>query len=600
MLLRSLPDPAPKPAAPLSLAATLRRRRRLVLGANLATLVAVALAGGWAASVAGWRAVDMVLLLCVLAATPWNAIGFWNSAIGFWLLHVKRHGLSSAAPFLAASKDKPVTMRTAILMTLRNEDPERAISRLRAVKAELDQTPYGALFEYFVLSDTSRPDLAHAEEAAMAAWRAAEGGHGLHYRRRNDNEGFKAGNVRDFCRTHGAQFEVMLPLDADSLMGASAILAMVRIMQAHPRLGILQSLVVGLPSQSAFARLFQFGMRHGMRCYTLGSAWWGGDCGPYWGHNALVRIAPFVEHCHLPVLPGAPPLGGPILSHDQVEAVLMRAAGYEVRVLPVESESYEENPPTLPEFVRRDLRWCMGNLQYIRLMGTRGLLPSALPATSRFQLIWAVLMFATQPAVPLALLLLPVAAWNAPPLAAAIAACLYAAIFFFSLTPKLAGLADVALSPGRIAGYGGGLRFAASAVGEILFSLLLGAITSLSVTGLLVRMVLGRAQAGWNGQARDPHRVAWSEAAAALWPVTLYGLVAGAGAALVSPVLLAWVTPLLAGCWLAIPFAVLTSDPRIGWLMVSAGLCALPEETAPPAILTRLMAGEPERPARAA
>ncbi|MDE1568881.1 glucans biosynthesis glucosyltransferase MdoH [Aquabacter sediminis] len=595
MLLRTLPDPVPASAA-----AVLRGRRLAVLGANLATLAAVALAGGWAASSAGWRAVDIVLLLCVLAATPWNAIGFWNSAIGFWLLHVKRHGLPSAAPFLAGVKDKPVTMRTAILMTLRNEDPERAISRLRAVKAELDDSPYGGAFEYFVLSDTSLPDIAQAEEAAMTAWRAMEGGVGLHYRRRNDNEGFKAGNVRDFCRTHGAHFEAMLPLDADSLMGASTILSMVRIMQSHPRLGILQSLVVGLPSQSAFARLFQFGMRHGMRCYTLGSAWWGGDCGPYWGHNALVRIAPFAAHCHLPVLPGAAPLGGPILSHDQVEAVLMRAAGYEVRVLPVESESYEENPPTLPEFVRRDLRWCMGNLQYIRLIGTPGLLPAGLPATSRFQLIWAILMFATQPAVPLALLLLPLAAWGAPPLAAAIAAGLYGAIFLFSLAPKLFGLADVALSPGGAARYGGPLRFAVSAVSEIVFSLLLGAITSLSVTGLLFRMVLGRARAGWNGQARDPHRVAWSEAAAALWPVTAYGLVAGAGAAAISPLLLAYVTPLLAGCWLAIPFAVLSADPRLGRFMVRTGLCALPEEAEPPAILTRLTDGEPERPAQAA
>lgn len=595
MLMRPSSDPAPKSGAMVY-----RRRRLVVLGANLATLALVALAGGWAADAAGWRAVDIVLLLCVLAATPWNAIGFWNSAIGFWLLHVKRHGLSSAAPFLAAVKDKPVTMRTAILMTLRNEDPRRAISRLRAVKAALDETPFGGCFEYFVLSDTSLPNIARAEEEAMAAWRAAEGGRGLHYRRRGDNEGFKAGNVRDFCQSHGAQFEAMLPLDADSLMGADTILSMVRIMQAHPRLGILQSLVVGLPSHSAFARLFQFGMRHGMRCYTLGSAWWGGDCGPYWGHNALVRIAPFAAHCHLPVLPGTPPLGGPILSHDQVEAVLMRTAGHEVRVLPVESESYEENPPTLPDFVRRDLRWCMGNLQYIRLLGTPGLLPRGLPATSRFQLVWAILMFATQPAVPLALLLLPLAAWSAPPVTASISAGLYGVIFLFSLAPKLFGLADGALSPGMTRRYGGPLRFAASAVSEIVFSLLLGAITSLSVTGLLFRMLAGQARAGWNGQSRDPHRVAWSEAAAALWPVTAFGLVAGLGALLVSPVLLAFVTPLLAGCWLAIPFAVLTSDPRLGRFMVRTGLCALPEEAEPPAILSRLLAGEPDRPARAA
>ena len=185
----------------------------------------------------------------------------------------------------------------------------------------------------------------------------------------------------------------MLPLDADSLMDGATIVRLARIMEAHPKLGILQSLVVGLPSQSAFARLFQFGMRQGMRPYTMGSAWWAGDCGPFWGHNAMVRIAPFAEHCHLPVLPGQPPLGGHILSHDQVEATLMRKAGYEVRVLPQECGSWEENPPTVLEFTRRDLRWCQGNMQYFKLLGFPGLLPM-----SRFQLTWAILMFLGIPA----------------------------------------------------------------------------------------------------------------------------------------------------------------------------------------------------------
>ena len=148
----------------------------------------------------------------------------------------------------------------------------------------------------------------------MEAWKAADPDRDrIVYRRRADNTGFKAGNVRDFCARWGKDFALMLPLDADSLMSGDQIVRLVRMMQAHPKIGILQSLVVGMPSASAFARIFQFGMRHGMRSYTMGQAWWVGDCGPFWGHNALVRIKPFHEQCDLPMLPGKPPLGGHVL-----------------------------------------------------------------------------------------------------------------------------------------------------------------------------------------------------------------------------------------------------------------------------------------------
>src|SRR5690606_4411731 len=157
--------------------------------------------------------------------------------------------------------------------------------------------------------------VAAAEEAAIAAWKAEDAdGARITYRRRTDNTGYKAGNVRDFCTRWGRDFELMLPLDADSLMSGEAIVRLVRMMQAHPRLGILQSLVAAMPSSSAFAGIFRSGMRHGMRAYTMGRAWWVGDCGPFWGHKALVRIKPFVEACELPVLAGGPPVGGHVLS----------------------------------------------------------------------------------------------------------------------------------------------------------------------------------------------------------------------------------------------------------------------------------------------
>ena len=223
-----------------------------------------------------------------------------------------------------------------------------------------------------------------------------------------------------------------------------------------------------MPSKSAFARIFQFGMRHGMRSYTTGQAWWVGDCGPFWGHNAVVRIRPFHERCELPVLAGSPPLGGPILSHDQVEATLMRRAGYEVRVLPVEGGSWEENPPTILDFLQRDVRWCQGNMQYVGLLGLPGL-----HAMSRFQLVWAMLMFLGIPAWTLMIALLPLAAWGAQDITdfpVGLAVGLYVTFFTMYLMPKIAGLIDTVLTPGGVARYGGGLRFVASAAIEFVFS----------------------------------------------------------------------------------------------------------------------------------
>ena len=136
-----------------------------------------------------------------------------------------------------------------------------------------------------------------------------------------------------------------------------------------------------MPSASPFARIFQFGMRLGMRSYTLGSAWWQGDCGPFWGHNAIVRIAPFIRLRAAGAREGAGE--GHILSHDQIEAVLMRKAGYEVRVLAEEGSSFEQNPPTLLEFLRRDLRWCQGNMQYWPFLGARPPARQSLSASSR-------------------------------------------------------------------------------------------------------------------------------------------------------------------------------------------------------------------------
>ncbi len=555
----------------------LRRRRFLVLFLNAVTYIAMLAVMAAIVGAHGWTMVDMALLACFAVAAPWTVLGFWNAVIGLWLLHGRRDGLAAVVPFAAAGNAKePLRLRTAVVMTLRNEDPARAFRRLKAVKDSIEATGEGERFAYFVLSDTSKPEVAAAEEAAVAAWRAQSADpERIVYRRRAENTGFKAGNIRDFCETYGRDFDLMAPLDADSLMSGEAIVRLVRMMQHHPRLGILQSLVVGAPSKSAFARIFQFGMRHGMRAYTFGQAWWVGDCGPFWGHNAVVRIAPFAEHCHLPVLPGRPPLGGHVMSHDQVEATLMRKAGYEVCVLPEENGSWEENPPTVFEFSSRDLRWCQGNMQYWKLLDLPGLLPM-----SRFQLAWAILMFLGVPAMTLGIALLPLKLLDGEDAAAfpaGLAIGLYLTFLVMYLSPKLAGLADILLTPGGVARYGGRLRFLAGAAIEIVFSFLLGAITTFRIAVFMLGLLFGRSVV-WNGQARDAHGVSWSAAARGLWPVFLFGAAVCGALAYLSPAVLAWSLPLTLGYLLAVPFAVITASPALGDFLLVHRLCAIPEE----------------------
>lgn len=578
--ISTTPTPLTTPAG-IQANATLVRRRWLVLILNVTTWVGLLIWAWTILSAGGLSALDVLLFACFMIGTPWSVLGFWNAAIGLYQLHAVRDGISNVAPFVAAGdRPTPIIAKTAILMTLRNEAPERAIERLKIVKDSLDATGDGRHFSYFVLSDTDITSVADAEQLAVAAWRTTDPDNArIVYRRRDSNTGFKAGNVRDFCQRWGGDFELMLPLDADSLMVGHDIVKLVRIMQAYPKIGILQSLVVGTPSSSAFARIFQFGMRLGMRAYTMGQAWWVGDCGPFWGHNALVRIKPFLEHCALPILPGSPPLGGHVLSHDQVEATFMRRAGYEVRVMPVEGGSYEDNPPDALEFIRRDVRWCQGNMQYLKLLSSPGL-----KYVSRFQLVWAILMFVGIPAWTLMIAALPFAAAQAqavPYFPIASAQALYVTFLLMYLSPKIAGTIDAVLTPGEVRRFGGAWRFALSCGVEVVFAFLQGAVTTIRTSLFMIGLIFGKSIV-WSGQQRDARGLSWSVATAALWPQLIFGLWVWGALLLISQETLLWSLPLTAGYLLAIPFAVITADPRLGLWMQRHRLVGIPEDFAPP------------------
>ncbi|QPH52785.1 glucans biosynthesis glucosyltransferase MdoH [Pontivivens ytuae] len=594
-------DPVPghdsvRTPAGLQQTGLLARRRGIVAVLNLLTLAAIIAGVVKVFGMGGWTVTDTVILVCVCIGAPWTVMGFWNAVLGLWLMHFHRDGLESAAPHMRdIDETAPIVSRTALAIFLRNEPPEPTFARAVEMRRSLDATGWGHRFEIFILSDTDDPAIAAAEEMAMARHRHALGSNAV-YRRREVNAGYKAGNVRDFLRQWGDGFDFFLPLDTDSLMSGAAMLRMVRICQAHPRIGLLQSLVVGAPARSAFARIFQFGMRHGMRSFTLGAAWWHGECGPYWGHNALIRVDAFRKHCRLPQLPGKAPLGGHILSHDQVEAVLMRRAGYECRVMPVEGESWEENPPTILDFTKRDLRWCQGNMQYGPIMFWKGLKPM-----SRFQIFSAMMMYFGAPAW---MLMTGAAAFKmmndeVGQVDLAFGLAMFFIMIGMSLFPKIAGWIDVALRPGGVRSYGGAGRFALGALMETAFTMLLAPVVAMRVTIFLIGLAFGRSVI-WGGQNRDPYALPPLTALRGLWPQTLAGAVLAALILWRAPSALPWAAPVLAGMFLAIPFALLTASPALGRWMQRRGICATPDEVAPNAVLDgaemALAAPAPARP----
>ena len=254
-------------------------------------------------AVDGFGIVDTLMVCAFSIKAIWVAIFFWHAVIGFFLLHGTSDPLGRVFPAAQRIRaDDPILHRTAIIMTVRNEEPVDVFARLKAMMNAIEATGLGEHFDYFVLSDSSHPEVVATEERLAAALRFdADRKCRVIYRRRAMNVGSKHGNLRDFCERWGKDYEFMLILDADSLMTADAILRLVRIMQADPQIGVLQHLIVGILGSSFFARVFEFGHRHGMRCSMVGAVWWQGDRGQYRGHNALLRIAPFTELCHLEV-----------------------------------------------------------------------------------------------------------------------------------------------------------------------------------------------------------------------------------------------------------------------------------------------------------
>ena len=509
----------------------------------------------------GWTIVKALILLCFVGIVPWLGICVGNALLGFAALIFAWNPPRAVLPVVGNIEAGAITAKIALAVTIRNEPMAIVLPPLRALLAALDATGHGTQFAVFILSDSADGT---AEQAAIRTWPDPR----IHYRRRNVNTGFKAGNVMEFLDQHADAFPLTIMLDADSVMTADAILRLVRIMQADPAMGVVQHLTVGLPATSAFPRLFQFGMRAGMRSWATGQALWQGADGPYWGHNAILRSAAFRDHCKLAPLPD----GSPILSHDQVEAARMRCAGFKVCVWAGEDGSYEANPPALPEFLQRDTRWLAGNMQYRHLLGLPGF-----TIMGRWQLVQAMLLFAGAPLYTAILLLAALSAatggGDATRRGALTALTIAWPLALYA--PKLLAYGQVLLND-RVR-YGGFWQFMAGVLAETIFTLLLDAVATIHKTLVIGRLLLG-ARTGWLVQNRADRGVGWGEAARMFWPHTLIGLMAFAGFAASSWVMVLWATPWTIGLVLAIPFCVVTAHPRFSKWLAHHRIAAIPEE----------------------
>ena len=551
--------------------------RRAVFAVPVAACTLAGTVLAMVATAGSTGALRPVLLALVAVNLLYMALTGWPMLLGVGL-HLFRRKLRV---FACASGHAS----TAVLMPIYNENAREVFAAMEAMGREIAAAGLKRV-DLFVLSDTQDEATALLEQAEFERLQALlTAGPALFYRRRASNAGRKVGNVLDFCARWGRDYDYMLVLDADSLMGAQTIGTLIGLMDANPQAGIIQTVPYAVGRETPFARLQQFSARLYTPLLVEGLTFWQGGDGNYWGHNAIVRIAPFVEHCKLPVLPGREPFGGEILCHDVVEASLMRAAGWHVWVLPETLESFEAVPANLVDFTCRERRWCQGNLQHSGVLPDRRLRP-----VGRFHLAYGILHYLAAPVAALFLALATLdallgggfasnllgggAAQNA--LVALGAVLLYGG--------KLSVLGAVLASRSESRRFGGRLRLTAGALAEQAGALVISAVLITFYTRFIAAILRG-SSVRWDVQARDDRGLSWAEAATRLRLPTLVGVVWLALLAGTDRALMLWAAPLLAGLLLSIPVAYLSSRVGLGRALRRAGLFLTPEEAAPAAVL---------------
>ncbi len=555
----------------------------------------------WRVGFNGWKVAHLILFTILFALV---AFGASQAILGFWQ-RLRRGGdpyrIVTSLDDDAMKEDLPPEAATAVVLPIFNEDPSRTLEGLRAIYESIEATGQIEAFDFFILSDSGDPNRWIEEEAAWVSLTRQLNARGrIFYRKRKVNTNKKAGNLADFCRRWGKRYRYMVVLDADSIMTGDAVVKLTRMMERNPGVGIIQTVPRLVRGETVFARLQQFASRLYGPVFAAGLNSWQLGESNYWGHNAIIRLAPFIAHCSLPDLPGEEPFGGRILSHDYVEAALMRRGGWAVWLAVDLEGSYEECPANLIDFAKRDRRWSQGNLQHAWLLTARGL-----RSVNRLHLLMGIMGYLASPLwlAFLALSTIIVFQFSATGLTLlpsgglspslqldyrTQALTLFIGTMGLLFFPKVLALLDLARRKEELAAFGGWLRVVGGVLIETITYTLIAPVLMMFHTKFVLLTLRGKGVvwiAQRRGQEGEPE---WREVILTHAGQTVVGIVWAVAAWWIQPVFAAWLSPILAGLIFSIPVSLMTGQMAMGRKFQDAGLLATPEETHPPMVIQRL------------
>lgn len=578
-------------------------RRAIIFGGALAITLYLTRELYYVLSVSSFSVLEITLMILFVINISWLALSFMTALAGFAVIALGLpRSIVNPKQYDARAR---LNGKTAILVCTYNEAPDRIFGMAVATIRSIASLGHQESFDLFILSDTTDPDIWVQEEVAFKTVREREkDGPRIFYRRRSANTGKKAGNVADWCRRWGASYEYMLVLDADSLMTGEAIAKLAAILDKNEDLGLVQTVPIAIGRHTLFARLQQFAGRLYGPMLAAGLAFWHRGVGNFWGHNAIIRTRAFIESAGLPVLPGRPPFGGQILSHDFVEAALLNRAGWRVCMAPDLPGSYEEIPPSLIDFAIRDRRWAQGNLQHSRI-----LFASGLHWVSRVHMAMGIMAYLSA----LVWLLFLVIALSLT------LQSIYTVPQYFSdefslfptwprqdsersfhlllltlgilLLPKLLAYVLAIFNSRDRRGFGGPMMLFAGVLVETVLSSLFAHIMMLLQSSAVLDVFRGR-DSGWKPQRRDDGSLPVSEIMQYHSTHMLLGLLLATLTLYSSFILFLWMLPASLGLLLSGPLSAWSARKSAGDLFRKAGLLQIAEEKAPPNIALEAAAAQ--------